>query len=114
MSRQPTPFLQILRLTASTSPQAVPTGEIINPNGTISVIYGSSQTFTITPNVGQNIVGVVVDGVNQGAISTYTFTNITAAHTIAASFIQIQNTITASAGTGDNHPLRSSERLLRH
>jgi hypothetical protein len=82
-------------ITASASP-----GGIISPNGTISVTYGSSQAFTITPNVGQNIVGVVVDGVNQGAISTYTFTNITTAHTIAASFILIQNTITASAGTG--------------
>jgi len=76
------------------------TGGIVSPNGTITAPYGGSQTFTITPNVGQNIVAVVVDGVNQGAISTYTFTNITTAHTIAASFIQIQNTITASAGTG--------------
>jgi hypothetical protein len=82
-------------ITASSSP-----GGIISPNGTISVTYGSSQTFTITPNLGQNIIGVVVDGVNQGVNSTYTFTNITTAHTIAASFVNIQNTITASAGTG--------------
>jgi hypothetical protein len=87
--------INTFNITASAS-----SGGMIIPNGTISVTYGSNQTFAITPNYGQNIVAVMVDGVNQGAISTYTFTNITTAHTIAASFIQIQNTITASVGTG--------------
>jgi len=75
-------------------------GGSISPNGTISVTYGSNMTFTISPNPGQIIIAVMVDGVNQGTNSTYTFTNVTAAHTIAASFITNQYTITASAGTG--------------
>ena len=75
-------------------------GGSISPNGTLVVPYGSNLTFNITPNPRQIIIAVMVDGVNQGTNSTYTFTNITADHTIAASFITNQYTITASAGTG--------------
>jgi uncharacterized delta-60 repeat protein len=50
------------------------------------VDYGSSSTCTITPNTGYHIVDVKVDGVSQGAITSYTFTNVTSAHTIEATF----------------------------
>ena len=43
---------------------------------------------------------MTVDGVSQGAISSYTFSNVTAAHTISATFAVRTYTITASAGTG--------------
>ena len=41
---------------------------------------------------------VLVDGVSVGAVTSYTFTNVTANHTIAASFAIDTYTITASAG----------------
>ncbi|MCX6324985.1 MAG: Ig-like domain-containing protein [Sphingobacteriales bacterium] len=70
-------------------------------NGSISpstgiVNCGSSATYTITPDACYSIADVVVDGVSQGALSTYTFTNVTAPHTISASFTAIPN---ANAGT---------------
>ncbi len=43
---------------------------------------------------------VVVDGVSQGPIGTYTFSNVTAAHTIAATFEVNTYTLTYTAGTG--------------
>ena len=45
---------------------------------------------------------MVVDSVSQGAISSYTFSNVTANHSIAATFTAVDTTytITASAGTG--------------
>ena len=49
-------------------------------------IAASSQAYTITPSSGYNIASVVVDGVNQGAIGSYTFSNIQANHTIPATF----------------------------
>ena len=58
----------------------------ITPSGAVSVASGSSQTFTITPTAGFTIASVTVDGVNQGSIGTYTFTNVTAGHTISATF----------------------------
>ena len=40
---------------------------------------------------------VLVDGVSVGAVTSYTFTDVTADHTIAASFAINTYTITASA-----------------
>ena len=65
-----------------------------------SVAYGSSKTFTITPNAGYAISAVTVDGVNQGTISSYTFSNVTANHTISAAFTANTYTLTASAEIG--------------
>ncbi len=59
------------------------TGGTISPTGAVSVDYGANQPFTITANTGYSISNVTVDGVSQGAISSYTFNNVTAAHTIA-------------------------------
>ncbi len=67
----------------TTAPSA---GGIISPPGSVSVTYGGSQTFTITPNSTYSITGVTVNGVSQGAITSYTFTNVTASQTIAATF----------------------------
>lgn len=78
------------------------TGGSISPSGPVSVNHGESQTFTISPNTGYTISNVTVDGVSQGTISTYTFSNVTANHTINATFLAITYPITASAGTGGN------------
>jgi uncharacterized repeat protein (TIGR01451 family) len=60
-------------------------GGIVTP-GTKAVNYGTDQTFNIIPNTGHYIVDVRIDGVSQGPISSYTFTNVTTHHTIEASF----------------------------
>ncbi|MDR2146197.1 MAG: Ig-like domain-containing protein, partial [Tannerella sp.] len=61
-------------------------GGSISPNGTASVNCGDSKTYTITPNSGYHVSQVLVDGSNAGAISSYTFSNVTANHTISVSF----------------------------
>ena len=61
-------------------------GGTIAPAGNTTVPRGGSQTYTITPNTGYVISFVQVDGVNKGALSTYTFTNVTYGHTIKAYF----------------------------
>ena len=58
----------------------------ITPSGTVTVNKGASQTFTITPNQGYQVRSVIVDGANKGAVTSYTFTNVTANHTINAYF----------------------------
>ena len=62
------------------------TGGSISPSGTVNVNDGANQTFTITANSNYSISSVTVDGVNQGGISTYTFSGVTANHTISATF----------------------------
>src|SRR5439155_3248004 len=74
------------------------TGGSISPSGNVSVNCGSSQAFTITPDACYHVASVLVDGVSVGAVSSYTFNNVTANHTIAASFAIDAKTIAASAG----------------
>lgn len=68
------------------------------PNGTIAplgntnVPYKGSRTYTMTPNGGYVIDDVLVDGVSQGAIASYTFSNVSAPHTISVSFISATST----------------------
>jgi hypothetical protein len=62
------------------------TGGSISPSGSVKVNHGANKTFTITPNTGYQILDVMVDNVSKGAIKTYTFTNVTANHTISATF----------------------------
>ena len=64
--------------------------------GSTAVNHGSSQSFTISPNTGYHIQNVIVDGTSQGAIASYTFTNVTASHTIEATFLLNTYTVTAS------------------
>ncbi len=83
-------------ITASSGPNGS-----INPSGTITVIYGSSKSFTFTPNTGYRIEQVLVDGTNNPAAVTagsYTFSNITTDHTISVSYERIPYTITANNG----------------
>ncbi len=61
-------------------------GGTVSPSGSVSVASGSSKAFTITPKTGFSIRYVLVDGVNVGAVSSYTFSNVTANHTIRAYF----------------------------
>ncbi|HTK81146.1 MAG TPA: T9SS type A sorting domain-containing protein [Bacteroidota bacterium] len=78
----------------------------ISPSGTVSVLPGANQAFTITPNAGYHVLDVLVDGVSVGAVSADTLFNVTAAHTIDASFAINTYTITSSAGAnGSISPL---------
>ncbi|MBS4027562.1 MAG: VCBS repeat-containing protein, partial [Ignavibacteriales bacterium] len=64
----------------------------ISPSGEVSVDSGASQTFTITANEGYTIGNVLKDGeISLGAVSEYTFTNVTSNHTISATFQQVQS-----------------------
>lgn len=49
--------------------------------------YGSTQVYTISPSTGARITGVTVDGTSKGIVSSVTLTNITANHTVSATFI---------------------------
>jgi hypothetical protein len=76
------------------------TGGSVSPSGTTMVYEGDSQTFSVSPNSGYYITDVRVDNVSVGAISSYTFNNVTDTHTISATFARITHTLTSSTGAG--------------
>src|SRR5204862_299136 len=75
-------------------------GGVILPPGGATVNCGSNKSYVIIPDPCYSIADVLVDGVSVGAVGNYMFTNVTANHTIAASFTLNTYTITASAGAG--------------
>ena len=81
-------------VTAYTITASAGAGGSISPSGAVAVVRGGSQSFAITAEEGYEISDVLVDGVSIGAVSSYTFTNVTRNHTITAVF-------TASSGIAD-------------
>ena len=82
----------------------------ISPSGTVTVAAGASQTFFIAPSAGYEIANVVIDGVSVGAVTSYTFSAISASHTINATFssltryqINTGSNSAASPFTGDQY-----------
>ena len=62
------------------------TGGSISPSGNTTVKEGNDQIYTITANDGYEIKDVLVDGTSVGAVTTYTFSDVSGNHTIAATF----------------------------
>jgi hypothetical protein len=69
-------------------------GGTIAPSGSVSVPANGSQAFTISANAGFSIADVLVDGGSVGAVTNFSFTNVTTNHTIAASFNGVARTLT--------------------
>ena len=63
-------------------------GGSISPSGGVTVNEGTDKTFAITPDpFFYGIANVLVDGNSEGKVSSYTFNNVTANHTIEATFV---------------------------
>ncbi len=68
-------------ITASAGP-----GGSVVPSGVVPVLEGASQHFSIAPAPGNQVASLIVDGSPVAADTAYTFTNVTAHHTLVASF----------------------------
>jgi hypothetical protein len=93
-------LVQDITLTATTAQQTFTITVTQGAHGTIApatqnnVAYGSNRTFTITADDYYVIADVIVDGTSRGVLSSYTFNNVTANHTITAVFEANCNTPT--------------------
>ncbi|MDR0247250.1 MAG: hypothetical protein LBI16_02485 [Burkholderiales bacterium] len=103
-STPPTP-LSLYTITASAGANGN-----ITPSGNVTVNEGADVTYTITADPGHSIVSVLVDSVDNPAAVTsrsYTFTNVTGNHTIAATFTSGGIGPTNSINLSDDNPLTS-------
>ena len=99
-SSEPTTSIGSEEVVTFTITASAGSGGTIDPSGAVVVNCGSNQTFTINPDTCYHIADVLVDGGSVGAVTSYTFNNVTSDHTIEASFSIDTFTITASAGSG--------------
>jgi hypothetical protein len=78
----------------------------ISPTGKVIVLKGDNQTFTFSAMSGCTLYSVTVDGVALTAaemsLRGYTFTNVTADHTISVSSKNVDFYISASADMGSS------------
>jgi len=65
---------------------AADAGGYIIPAGSIGLDYGASLTVTTAPKQGYQLTALLVDGAAINPVDSYTFTAITAHHTIEARF----------------------------
>lgn len=91
--------------TQSATPEATPTAEptspplasytvtvtagsggSVSPKGAVTVEEGSSVSFTITPDAGNELSQLLIDGVDAPLTETYTFTDVAGNHTLYAVF----------------------------
>ncbi len=71
-----------------TSSVRAPGGGTISPLGVTEVYCNENQTYTMTPNPGNAVLDVIVDGQSVGPVNEYTFYYVNAnGHTIEAVFI---------------------------
>jgi uncharacterized repeat protein (TIGR01451 family) len=75
-------------------------GGSIHPPTLQTVARGDDITFTISPDTGYHIADVLRDDVSVGAVESYTFENVTADHTLSATFAINTYVITPTAGVG--------------
>ncbi|HVP15072.1 MAG TPA: Ser-Thr-rich GPI-anchored membrane family protein [Terriglobales bacterium] len=84
---------------------------VIVPSGAVAVVQGASQRFSIAPAVGAHLATLTVDGAGVTPDTTYTFSEVAANHTLAASFAADQYAIsvtTVGGGTVSKSPDQAS------
>lgn len=84
ITKKPQSELNLYYITASAS-----AGGTLSPVGGKTVRFGSSATYSIVPDTGYQIYRVLIDGVSIGAVTSYTFSDISTNHTISAEFVRI-------------------------
>jgi streptogramin lyase len=81
------------KITAAAGPNGT-----ITPSGDVFVSPGGSRTYSIDPSYAwYGVSDVVVDGVSQGDVTSYTFGNVTSDHSISATFYLLDTTPPATA-----------------
>jgi photosystem II stability/assembly factor-like uncharacterized protein len=62
------------------------TGGFLWPYGDVKVLQGGEQYFAVYPEFGHEIEDLIIDGVSQGPMTGYYFTNVQANHSIHVTF----------------------------
>jgi hypothetical protein len=89
------------------------TGGTITPSGTLTVARGTTVTYTITPKSGFAILAVAVDGMQVGAVSSYTFQEVKSDHVIAAAFVQTDAGRKAAEASGETVQQRKVQKIYK-
>ena len=79
-------------------------GGAVTPTGTTYVGYGSNLVVNIVPDADYHVEYVLVDGISEGAIDQFAFTNVVADHTLYAQFAEQVYTVQVVSVAGGCSP----------
>jgi subtilisin family serine protease len=85
-------------------------GGTITPSGAVGVVDGGSRTFSIQPQPGWHVATLLVDGAPVTPDTSYTFTDVHADHTLAATFAGAELTLTAAVAAGHGAVSRAPDQ----
>lgn len=74
-------------------------GGFISPEGETSVVYGGSQSYTLTPKAGYAVNDLLVDNVSAGMVTSYRFENVGAHHSIEAVYAPLPSGLSVATDT---------------
>ena len=72
----------------------------ISPEGSVQIIRGGSQSYSISVNAGYEILDVIVDNVSLGVVTSYVFENVTRGHEIRVVSVPIPVVVITSPMDG--------------
>ncbi len=72
----------------------------ITPSGPVPVPQGQDTTFTMIPDPGYHVAGLMLDGDAIGPSTSYTFTSVQSNHTLLSLFAINQFTLSVEAANG--------------
>jgi outer membrane protein OmpA-like peptidoglycan-associated protein len=101
----------VVPITHTVSAGAGPNGTVV-PLGSRVVNDGDTLEITITPDANYHVATVFVDGVSVGTPTSYTFSNITADHTLSATFAINSNGTTGPGGGLPTNPDGSTSTIV--
>ncbi len=84
-------------------------GGTISSPGVSTFLSGENKNYTVTPNQGYRIKDVTVDDTSAGAVTTYTFQDINADHTIYASFEKTDDHLVSGKTEDEKDPASSGD-----
>ncbi len=73
------------------------TGGFITPDGETSVVFGGSQSYSLTPKAGYMINDLLIDHVSIGKVASYQFDNVNNHHDIEAVFAPLPSGLSVTA-----------------
>ncbi len=74
-------------------------GGLVSPSGATTKTHGESATYDFTAYPGYHVADVLIDGVPQGPLGSYTFSGIDDDHTLAVVFARTTYTVTSTVGS---------------
>ena len=83
----------------------------VSPSGSVTVTQGGHVTFSTKADSGYQVDSVIVDGSDQGMLTSYTFTNVSYEHTLRVTFVRTSRPHAAGVPAPDSSKVKQEHAI---